>query len=87
MFLAVIYIVLNMFGTFLFKFCFIKFGTKMYQKMFKHVKKTTKNLHTSLNHPLSLYKTTFLLKMLEVLRLQYFEDFEYQVVKKITKKF
>ncbi len=49
--------------------------------------KSNKNLHTSFNHPLKLYKTTFFLKMLEVFRLQYLKDFEYPVPGKLTKKF
>ncbi len=49
--------------------------------------KTTKNLYISFNHHLKHYKTTFLLIMLEVFRLRYFEDFEYPVVRMFTKKF
>ena len=59
----------------------------MYQKKGLNMLQSTKNLHTSFYYPLKLYKTTFLLIMLEVFRLQYFEDFEYPVLRKFTKKF
>ena len=45
------------------------------------------NVDFLINQPLKLYKITFLLKMLEVFRLQHLKDFEYTVLGKFTKKF
>ncbi len=48
---------------------------------------TAENVEFLLNQPLKFYKTTFLLKMLEVFRLQHLKDFEYTFLGKFTKKF